>query len=519
MVDTPRTTAFLLASRFQDGQAAGSIVPQFARDMIVSIAPQEIYAVQYGILADNSTDNGPLINTMLGTLSSGIGYTIIFPRGNIVIGTQVTIPTTLLSPNGGFDGGLRFVGQGKGATRFVNNTTSVTTISCQFTTTTFGYNLDFEHICFYNSNASFNGWQIDLQNVSGLRCDGCEFIGYNTSTSATNGIHILGILSGTVPFIWAHYIERNWFIGASVSMDGCSDSWIMNNLFDYRNANLTGSGAGRNYGAKIINGGGNIKFRGNHVISAPNGGIWLAAFGASNISVVGNHFDNDSTSDASIGLNISTFCVNHNISCNSFFGNPSYGILATDIWNSVICNNAFTACGSGGNLASPKATADPMIQFNFTSSGIVGNVVSGNAFYTSQASATPAAAIFENGTVSGQKYMNNSFGGGHIAVPAIHLNGGGGDTVLGEHYGLVTRNGGTATITSGATTVVITHGLAYTPSVGDFTLTPGTSLGSGKYLYVDTITSTQATIHIDAAPGSSVTVGWRARYRETIGEA
>ena len=37
MVDTPRTRSFILASLFQDGQAAGSITPNDVRDFVVSL--------------------------------------------------------------------------------------------------------------------------------------------------------------------------------------------------------------------------------------------------------------------------------------------------------------------------------------------------------------------------------------------------------------------------------------------------------------------------------------------------
>lgn len=41
MTQTVRTIAYLLASEFQDGQAAGSITPQDVRDLIVSLMPPE----------------------------------------------------------------------------------------------------------------------------------------------------------------------------------------------------------------------------------------------------------------------------------------------------------------------------------------------------------------------------------------------------------------------------------------------------------------------------------------------
>lgn len=42
MADTIRTTAFLLTSEFQDGQPPGSIIPQYIRDLIVSLTRREI---------------------------------------------------------------------------------------------------------------------------------------------------------------------------------------------------------------------------------------------------------------------------------------------------------------------------------------------------------------------------------------------------------------------------------------------------------------------------------------------
>lgn len=63
---------------------------------------------------------------------------------------------------------------------------------------------------------------------------------------------------------------------------------------------------------------------------------------------------------------------------------------------------------------------------------------------------------------------------------------------------------GTATVASGATSVVVTHNLAKTPTPSQITITP-TNLPTNPpgHWYVDTITSTQFTLHVTADPGAS----------------
>lgn len=86
----------------------------------------------------------------------------------------------------------------------------------------------------------------------------------------------------------------------------------------------------------------------------------------------------------------------------------------------------------------------------------------------------------------------------------------GANTVISRNSGFKTENHGTATITSAATSVVVTHGLALTPSLEQIMVTPQASLGSAAKYWISTPTSTQFTINVNAAPGSSVAFGWIA---------
>ena len=68
----------------------------------------------------------------------------------------------------------------------------------------------------------------------------------------------------------------------------------------------------------------------------------------------------------------------------------------------------------------------------------------------------------------------------------------------------------TASITSAATTVTVTHRLGRTPTSDQIMVWPITTLGTAAKWWVDTPTSTTFVINVDAAPGATVTFGWRA---------
>ena len=68
-----------------------------------------------------------------------------------------------------------------------------------------------------------------------------------------------------------------------------------------------------------------------------------------------------------------------------------------------------------------------------------------------------------------------------------------------------------ATITSANTSVTVTHLLAHIPEYGDIVVTPRSNIGNATKWWVDSYTTTQFTIHVDAAPGSDIIFGWRAR--------
>ena len=79
-----------------------------------------------------------------------------------------------------------------------------------------------------------------------------------------------------------------------------------------------------------------------------------------------------------------------------------------------------------------------------------------------------------------------------------------------KNQGYITESSGTATLANATTSIVVTHGLAVTPSAGDITVTPIEAWGAMTEFYIDTYTSTQFTIHADQDPGQDVDFAWKA---------
>lgn len=70
---------------------------------------------------------------------------------------------------------------------------------------------------------------------------------------------------------------------------------------------------------------------------------------------------------------------------------------------------------------------------------------------------------------------------------------------------------GTATILSGTTSVVVTHNLGVVPTLQQISVIAGEDpTQSVGLIWVDTITSTQMTIHCESDPSTSnLDLGWR----------
>ena len=81
-----------------------------------------------------------------------------------------------------------------------------------------------------------------------------------------------------------------------------------------------------------------------------------------------------------------------------------------------------------------------------------------------------------------------------------------------RNHGYLTENSGTGSIANGATTAVITHGLAYTPVAADITITPTEQpTNNPGAIWISTITSTQFTVNSLNPGASNLDFSWAVR--------
>lgn len=69
---------------------------------------------------------------------------------------------------------------------------------------------------------------------------------------------------------------------------------------------------------------------------------------------------------------------------------------------------------------------------------------------------------------------------------------------------------GTATVLNTTTSIVVTHGLPYTPVDGDIMIW-FCKTGNAATCYIDTYTAANFTIHVNADPGAATAIiGWKS---------
>lgn len=126
----------------------------------------------------------------------------------------------------------------------------------------------------------------------------------------------------------------------------------------------------------------------------------------------------------------------------------------------------------------------------------------GVGIYMSAPTTSPTGIIIQGNDCTGNT-------GGAILLDANATAG----SKLFNNSGFVTENAGTATITSAATTVVVTHGLSYTPALQDIIIVPTNNpTNTLRPAWISSPTSTQFTINVNTPPGTSTaTFIWHIR--------
>lgn len=234
---------------------------------------------------------------------------------------------------------------------------------------------------------------------------------------------------------------------------------------------------------------------------------------------------------------------------NNHFGGSSGSVsgivLQGNLWDVVISNNRLTSWASNcieiseavkevvisGNVFDDYNLEDAAdneaisVEPAWTGDDLI---IANNIFSTSVSSGSGIKLqAGSNIIVSGNRIKNNARGIWVLVGVADYIitdnilsdnttsmldSGGAVTKTISRNIGYVTENSGSSLITSAATTVVVTHGLAVTPAAENITIigkeNPTNSVGT---VWVDTITSTQFTVNVENDPGASNwDFGWRA---------
>lgn len=124
--------------------------------------------------------------------------------------------------------------------------------------------------------------------------------------------------------------------------------------------------------------------------------------------------------------------------------------------------------------------------------GLTGNTGSGIFVDTGCTNFEISDSRFVGNTVSG--YNGGSFGATGAVVKG--------------NTGFKTVGQGSGIITSAATSVTVSHGLAVTPLITEINVTPTSALQSATEFWITTVTATTFDINVDIAPGSSISFGF-----------
>lgn len=174
------------------------------------------------------------------------------------------------------------------------------------------------------------------------------------------------------------------------------------------------------------------------------------------------------------------------------FGNTQYGILCQFNCGLRVIGGVFRANSIGIVIASNVN--------NFAIIGATCGLANGTTGNTT-------GIFVGSGTSSNYTITDCDVTGN---VTSISDGGTGTDKHVYNNPGYLSSNSGVASLTSALTSLVINHGLAATPPAQNIYVTPGSDIGTASYWWADTITSTQFTLHLHAAPGATVSFNWRA---------
>ena len=282
---------------------------------------------------------------------------------------------------------------------------------------------------------------------------------------------------------------------------------VIGNTISYANSGIYVSGGtsnnisnnkivgniGANGNAAIhLSGGSNNTIRGNDILFSTGYGIRFVGTSESNIIENNTIADDYSLVAAILGVSANSGDTNITISadpCNLSIGQKI-----------IVGGEVLTITG----YYNPSATPDTQYPRTFTvtpalaSNHSSGVEIAGNNAMTN-------GIVLLDGSVTNNIIRNNVIR--NASSHSIYYNQSKGAITFFKNIGYTTENSGTSTIATDATSIVVTHGLAATPTRVQLTPTTDTA---GKRYWISAKTATTFTITIDTSHTSDISFDWRA---------
>jgi CRISPR-associated DxTHG motif protein len=168
---------------------------------------------------------------------------------------------------------------------------------------------------------------------------------------------------------------------------------------------------------------------------------------------------------------------------------PSASLTVKDVANATVCNCTFV--GAGGTVSYNNCDYMVLMQ---------GNVINTSTAFSTTASSAGIFRVTDN-IITGSNFTNSGTGASKFFNNTVT------DASTGWN---VSRTSGTATVPNGATYYDVTHGLNFTPTAAQITVTP-TGWGNAASFYISDIGASTFRINVNADPGASTaTFSWHA---------
>ena len=256
---------------------------------------------------------------------------------------------------------------------------------------------------------------------------------------------------------------------------------IVDNFFD-----MTSSGSNAAIAPRYVDG---LLISGNYFSVKDSPGVTFPSDEISNVNIVGNTFVVNGT-----GMGVSIAGDNGTISNNVIKCVSGAACMGIDTTGGTTPENWIISGNSiGGSSSASVAGIRIQVGNNIRLyDNNIYNFPSAKGIYVKNAGTTNT--VIKRNIITNVGTLINNEGTG---------------TIIKFNEGYLTEKSGNATITSGSTTVAVTHGLSMTPSQNDISITPLSDLTDAINYWVSGVGSSTFTINLDQNPGANVAFAWQ----------